>query len=76
MERLALLEAASAGSLDALFEQWFIARSQRSRSVLISTRAEAVHDGMAAYSGIARDALHELHVVEADWKTLRDLFTL
>ncbi|MEO1994890.1 MAG: DUF58 domain-containing protein [Planctomycetaceae bacterium] len=76
LERLALLEADSTLSLDDLLEQWFIARAQRSRSVLISTRAEAVHEGMAAHTGIARDALHELHVVEADWKTLRDLFTL
>jgi uncharacterized protein (DUF58 family) len=76
LERLALFQADHTGSPDALIEQWFVARSQRSRSLLISTRAEAVEDWMATYMGVARDTLHELQVVSADWETLRELFTL
>jgi len=76
LERLALLPADHTRSLDDLLEQWFVARSHRSRSVLISTRAAVVEDWMATYTGVARDALHELQIVSADWETLRELFTL
>jgi len=76
LEKLALLEAVNTSSLDDLLERWFVARSQRSRSVLISTRAEAARAGIAGHEGLARDHVQELQIVDAQWETLRDLFTL